>query len=393
MPVDGSVLVLPPWLSEASVFVSGHNVVNTDCRTGICEHNENTDLVRWNGVIYLVHRTALSQVLGPDSSLNIYRSMDNGQTFTLTARIPAPDYKLTPIDGPDQATMGRDIRDPHFYIVGNTLHIKALARMPVTSARDTGVQTLAVSISTTDGVNWTPYQVIGPTGYSFWRIKQSGGVYYSAAYTDGDQSVYLFSSTDGLTWTMGPLIYGVSADTPLETEITFMPSGKMLALIRMDGSDADLFGNVGPLRTKVCWSSPPFSSFDCSAEFMGERLDGPLDFQWQGRLFVIARRHLQPTYKKRTSLFEITGNFDGGPVSISYVGDLPSAGDTSYAGAVALDDHNMLLSWYSGDIHDDVDWLVGMLGLSDIWLGTLDLSKVPMPMPTSPLPDADVLSN
>ena len=57
-------------------------------------------------------------------------------------------------------------------------------------------------------------------------------------------------------WTAGPAIYGVSADTPLETELIFTPSGKrMLALVRIDGTDDELLGNTGRLRTKVCWAT------------------------------------------------------------------------------------------------------------------------------------------
>src|SRR5215471_11427657 len=74
----------PPWLVESSVLVHGVGVGTgaTDCRDGICRHNENTDLIRWKGAIYLVHRTALSQVLGPNSSLHIYRSDNEGSTFS-----------------------------------------------------------------------------------------------------------------------------------------------------------------------------------------------------------------------------------------------------------------------------------------------------------------------
>src|SRR5262245_38224830 len=69
----------PPWLSDAKIFVSGtDNANNDDCRAGICRHNENTDLTVYNGAIYLVHRTAQSQVLGPNSSLHVYRSTDGG---------------------------------------------------------------------------------------------------------------------------------------------------------------------------------------------------------------------------------------------------------------------------------------------------------------------------
>ena len=63
-----------PWLSNASVFVDGHAEaldLGLDCRTVICQHNENTDLISYAGSIFLVHRTAISQTLGPDSSLHV----------------------------------------------------------------------------------------------------------------------------------------------------------------------------------------------------------------------------------------------------------------------------------------------------------------------------------
>src|SRR5580704_2124332 len=66
----------PPWLPAASILVSGETTNNDDCRTGICRHSENTDLVNWQGAIWLVHRTAESQVLGPNSSLRVSRSTD-----------------------------------------------------------------------------------------------------------------------------------------------------------------------------------------------------------------------------------------------------------------------------------------------------------------------------
>jgi len=367
---------LPVWLSDAKILVSGHDVANEDCRTAICRHNENTDLVRFKGAIYLVHRTAISQILGPNSALHVYRSTDSGKTFKETALIAAPKEKLS---AEDTATEGRDLRDPHFYVVGDKLMIKALTRLPVISARDSNVDTIAVVSTSIDGDNWTKLEAVGPKTWSFWRIKQNAGVYYNVAYEDGDKSVALFSSTDGVTWKKGVTVYSVAEDTPLETEIELMPSGRMLALVRMDGKEEELLGIKGRLRTKVCWSMPPYSSFDCSQEIDSQRLDGPVSFQWKGRLFVVARKHhLGPNgAKKRTSLFELTGNLEGGPLSIKDHGDFPSAGDTAYAGAVSIDDTRMLVTWYSGDLVDDDDWFRGMLLLTDIWQGTIDLSKLP----------------
>jgi hypothetical protein len=74
----------PDWLIGPRILVPG-DLRNQDCRTGVCKHNENTDLTRWRGDIYLVHRTAGSQILGPNSSLRVYRSRDEGRSFKLRA--------------------------------------------------------------------------------------------------------------------------------------------------------------------------------------------------------------------------------------------------------------------------------------------------------------------
>ena len=75
-------------------------------------------------------------------------------------------------------------------------------------------------------------------------------------------------------------------------------------------------------------------------------------------------------------MFEITGELEGGKLAIQEWGELPSAGDTSYAGQVALDDHRVLVSWYSGDLERDETWALGMGGITDIWLAELDLSRL-----------------
>jgi hypothetical protein len=363
----GPPLPIPAFMPRAEVFVDGHayDDVYLDCRTQYCRHNENTDMILWNSAMWLVHRSAVSQQLGPNSALHVYKSTDQGKTFTQTAFIDAP--------------TDRDIRDPSFFIVGSQLHMKVLERLPGGGVRDTNVDTVTLVKMSANGVTWSAGQEVAPHQWSFWRVKENAGVYYSAAYQDGDLQVVLYRSIDGLHWTAGPPIYGVSADTPLETELTFMPGGKLLALVRMDGTDAELLGDEGRLRTKICWSDPPYSSFVCPSELDGQRLDGPLSFLWQGRLFVIARKHLQGTGKKRTSLFEILGDLgdvDGGALTVQEWGELPSAGDTSYAGIAMADATHAIVSWYSGDLQADRPWVLAMFDLTSIWLGTIDLSRL-----------------
>ena len=253
-----------------------------------------------------------------------------------------------------------------------------------TRIRDSGgtAHEVALDVTRRDSVV-SAFENAAPPTWSFWRVRANQGTYYSAAYEDGDKSVSLFASSDGHAWTKGAQIYGIAVDTPLETELVFMPSGRMLAIMRTDGNDIEISGDKGRLRTKICWAMPSqnappggYDAFTCPDEFMGQRLDGPLAFWWKSRLFIVARKHLGADGRKRTALFEITGTFEGGPLAIKEWGELPSAGDTSYAGVATIDENKVLLTWYSGDLAVDETWLPGMFSATDIWQATIDLSKL-----------------
>jgi hypothetical protein len=370
----GPATTSPPWLLGAEILVPG-DLQNQDCRTGVCKHNENTDLTHWKGAIYLAHRTAGSQVLGPNSSIRVYRSKDDGDTFQLQSIIPAP---------PD-----RDIRDPSFYKVGKRLFIKAITRLPGFALRDVGAGSISIETHSKDGKSWSDLNEIGPERFGFWRVVKQGKHYFSGAYEDGDLQIVLYRSKNGKQWKLGPQIYGVSEDTPLESELVFTPNGKrMLTFFRLDGNDTELFGSQGRLRTKVCWARKPYDSFDCPQELDGVRLDGPKAFYWKGRLFVIARKHIPgPETRKRTALYEITGNLNRGPIDIVEWGELPSAGDTSYAGVARIRGPRFLVTWYSSPPAEDPSWFEGFLGQTDIWKATLNLSKLPDNPPNDALND------
>jgi hypothetical protein len=349
-------------VQDAHVIVDGIDAESEMCRSDICVHNENTDMIDFGGSTFLVHRTANSQVLGPNSSLRVSRSDDHGRTWNLLAILPAIN--------------DRDLRDPSFYVIDGKLALKALTRLPVTSTRDSNVDTIAVGARSSDGVTWTPLQPIGPVTWSYWRVIDHEGKHYNAAYEDGDKSVRLFTSVDGTAWTMGPVIYDKSEDTPLETELVFMPGGTLLALVRMDGTNDELLGSVGRLRTAVCWSAPPYASFSCPQVLDGVRLDGPVAFFNRGRLFVVARKHfLETQNRKRTALYELVGD-EGAELSIIEHVELPSAGDTAYAGVARIDADRFLVTWYSSSILQDGPWARAILGPTDIWEATLDLSAL-----------------
>ncbi|HTJ44723.1 MAG TPA: sialidase family protein [Kofleriaceae bacterium] len=370
----------PFWLDDAHVMIKGIGLAEDNCRDNICPHNENTDLINFGGAIYLVHRTAESQILGPNCALRVYKTTDGGANWNMLAILPGPTADTYPQYG------DRDLRDPSFDIVDGKLAMKALIRLPVTSSRDSNVDTITVgTISSDGGTTWSPWTPLTTPqtgdGWSFWRIRDYQDVHYAAAYQDGDKSVVLYSSPDGKTWTPGATIYDKAEDTPLETEIVFMPSGRMLALVRVDGTDAELLGAQGRLRTIVCWAQPPYDHFDCPQVLDGQRLDGPVAFFHGSRLWVIARKHyLEAANRKRTSLFEITGTLEGGPIGIREIGEIPSAGDTAYAGAADVDADHVLITWYSSSLSADEPWARAILEASDIWQAQLDMTHVPPPL-------------
>jgi hypothetical protein len=344
------------WLDDPHILIDGYDETNMECRDMLCPHDENTDLIVFGGATYLVHRTAISQILGPNSSLRVSRSDDHGATWQLLSIIPAP--------------LDRDLRDPSFFVIDGKLALKAITRLPVTSSRDSAVDSISIVTTSADsGVTWGPLDPAAEQ-WSFWRVKDDvDGTHYSAAYHDGDSSVALFSSTDGMTWQLGATIYDVSDDSPSETELVFDDSG-VTALVRMDGTDDELLGSEGRLRTEVCTSPRPYTSFDCSHTLDGVRLDGPVAFVDDGRMFVIARKHiLGAANKKRTALYELSSD----RLSITERGVFPSAGDTSYAGIAAVGDGRYLVSYYSSNIKEDQPWARAMLEATDIRQATVDL--------------------
>jgi hypothetical protein len=113
-------------------------------------------------------------------------------------------------------------------------------------------------------------------------------------------------------------------------------------------------------------------------------LDGPVLFSDRGRIFAVARH--QPGgrgpltrlggafSRKRTAVYLIDLDRDDGPRLVR-LSDLPSAGDTSYAGAV-LRDGSLWLDWYTSRIDRDYPWLLGMVRATEIRMGRIPLDAL-----------------
>ncbi len=320
-------------------------------------HNENTDLARWNNRTWLVFRGGeTSQVGSPKARLNVYASVDLGDTWTPTAQIFMPD---------------RDIRDPKLVVDGAKLVIYAISRVPGGHLRDAGGLAWTVRSESSDGTNWSPPVRIYDETWGFWRFARHGGKLWATAYNDGDLQVALLNSVDGKTWQKVSLIYDSQPDVPSEAELQFL-GDTAVALVRLDNGVTLL--DEGHMA--ICVAKPPYMQWNCDRK-LNKRLDGPNWFQYGGKQFVVGRKHL-PGVHKRTAVYQLQGDLVdlAADVTLVELAELKSAGDTSYVGVLPLGGAQFLLAWYSSDVAKDQLWGAAMFAPSDIWLGWLDLSKL-----------------
>ena len=344
-----------PWTSDesdAGAMVTEVRQFLTNCR-----HNENTDMLTWNGAIYLIHRTYISQMLSADARLHLYRSTDQGATFQELRQFNYP---------------GRDIRDPKLVAFGNELRIYSLSRLPGFMPYDLGTDAITTVARTTDGTTWSEPTAVYDHGWSFWREVEVNGRLYAAAYEDGDRSIIFLDSADGLTWRRLATVLDAPCHIVLEPEPMFFPDGRVVVGVRMDDGP-DYFDDG---HEKLCYADPPYTHFECPVELPG-RLDGPLSFEYGGDRWVIARAHLVgPNYHKRTALYRWTGNLhDLQNVGLSEVATLPSSGDTSYAGMVWTSPGHALVSYYTSNPYNDIPWWMGSLNNTDIFTARLDFTR------------------
>jgi hypothetical protein len=81
--------------------------------------------------------------------------------------------------------------------------------------------------------------------------------------------------------------------------------------------------------------------------------------------------------RKRTSIFLVE------PEGLRYLTDLPSAGDTSYAGIV-IQGNELFASYYTSPPAKDQTWLLGMLRPASIRMARIDLPALERLASTGP---------
>ena len=114
----------------------------------------------------------------------------------------------------------------------------------------------------------------------------------------------------------------------------------------------------GPAR--VLRSTPPYESW--TRVELACHIGGPLLAKW-GERYLVGGRKQSEGRPAVTTLWWLVGD------KLEEITELPSGGDTSYPGFVALDDERALLSYYSSHEGSGTSLAPSSIYLADLRLG------------------------
>ena len=239
------------------------------------EHNAFTDLVRFQGKLYLTFRSCPDgHMVHPTASIIILPS-DDGAEMAAGASISAS--KL------------RDTRDPHFLVFRDKLFV-------YTGTWYSGATTLAredydlnkhlgYAAWSEDGATWhSPIMLEGTFGHYIWRAAAFGGKAYLCGRRklgfavgprgEGRQvESLMLESDDGLIWRKRAVFQEIAGD---ETAFLFEPDGSVLGIGRRSGP------------AQLLRSRPPYTQWD--RKDLDRSIGGPLLTKWGDRYVVGGRK-------------------------------------------------------------------------------------------------------
>lgn len=297
------------------------------------EHNAFTDLISWQGKVWLTFRSCPDgHMVFPSSRIIVMSSDDQGISWEKEHEFSVP---------------LRDTRDPHFLDFQGKLFIYTgtwySGKGELPRAEYDMNKHLGYAVFTDDGKTWSKAtQLEGTYGHYIWRAAQNGEKAYlcgrrkrhysqEESGTGGARIVEsaLLESEDGLVWNYCSLL---QEDRGNETAFFFEKDGSLLALSRSEK------GICGLER-----STPPYKVWD--RKELATYVGGPLLVKWGEHYLAGGRRHTGEG--ARTYLYWLRDD------TLHVAGHLPSGGDNSYPGFVAFTDTDGLLSWYSSHEKDE----------------------------------------
>jgi hypothetical protein len=294
--------------------------------------NNNLDVVRHDGRVYLAWRTARDHFPDSHARIQVISSVDEERW----------QLELT-------VSTGTDLREPRLLSFDGhlRLYVSRVSSRPF-SFRPLGV---VVTERQRDGA-WSALTPLGLPRFVVWRTRVQEGKPIMLGYFGGENlyaiaggttQVRVLTTEGGHRWRPayrndGPFLAGGT-----ETDLARLPDGSFVSVTRNEGGDDDGIGS------KICWGAlTEPARWVCHQD--GRRFDSPLLFEQLGEVYLIARRNVTSsglydvaggggrlrtlrdelayiTSAKRCSLW----HYDRAQNDFRFVLDLPSRGDTCFA--------------------------------------------------------------
>jgi hypothetical protein len=308
------------------------------------KHNAFTDLIFWNGVFWLVYVSSPSHFASKKSRLVLLRSSD-AQHW----------HEVQKFNGG-----GEDIRDPKLAVIQGRMFLYALLNRKFDPE-----PYKTITAHSPDGLSWSPFREVSPSGWLLGRpVTSDKQIWYAPAHRLDHGAAVLLKSSDGVDWSIHSQIFAGKEERADETAIHFLSDGRLIAVTRLEAGSS-LFGSP-QAGTLISASASPFTAWTQVTKSHVTRLDGPTLFGFKNQVYAVGRSQPKVSApfqglgsafsRKRTALFLVQENAEG----LIHLTDLPSCGDTSYAG-VAIKDEKVFISYYTNDPRKDFPWLFGML--------------------------------
>jgi hypothetical protein len=317
-------------------------------------HNAFTDLLYWQGYFWLAYISSPSHFASKQSRVVILRSKDLKQWQEM-ARFSGN---------------GQDIRDPKLAIIQDQLVLYALLNKQFDPE-----PYKTITAHSVDGATWSPFKDVTPEGWLLGRpVTRDNATWFAPAHRIDHGTAILLRSMDGVTWDIHGTIH--ANDRADETAIQLLPDGHMLAVTRIEAGGG-IFGDV-EAGTQISRADAPYTTWTSLGRSKVTRLDGPTLFVHGNRVYAVGRRQVRVVRpllgqgsavgRKRSALFLVEENAR----ELIHLTDLPSAGDTSYPGAVIVNG-KLFISYYTNAPGKDWPWVIGMLFPTSIQMAMLDL--------------------
>jgi hypothetical protein len=315
-------------------------------------HNAFTDLLHWQGHFWLAYISSPSHFASKDSRVVLLRSKDAKQWQEM-ARFSGD---------------GQDIRDPKLAIIQDQLVLYALLNKQFDPE-----PYKTITAHSADGVTWSPFKDMTPEGWLLGRpVTTDHATWFAPAHRIDHGTAVLLRSTNGVTFDIHSTIH--AGDRADETAVQLLANGNLLAVTRLEAGGG-IFGNA-EAGTLISSAQSPFTEWTQLNWSKVTRLDGPTLVRHGERVYALGRRQARVARpllgqgsavgRKRSAVFLVENG------ELVHLTDLPSAGDTSYPGAVIVDE-KLFISYYTNDPRKDHPWVIGMLFPTSIQMAMLEL--------------------